>query len=104
MVMRVAIVAALVAATAALPLPAYAEIHLDVYPQGTQTKNPVADNITRLNVNKLEKGARDQVKGAHLAIIEKETGKMVVDWVSDGTTKEISRNADDPNSGAGAGP
>ena len=94
------IVAVLMAVTVAMPRLASADVVLDVYPTGTQTKNPVADNITRLNVDKLEKGARDQVLGAHLAILEKETGNLVVDWWTDGKTKEISRNADDPNSGA----
>lgn len=99
-VMSYVIVAVLMAVTVAVPRLASADVVLDVYPTGTQTKNPVADNITRLNVDKLEKGARDQVLGAHLAILEKETGNLVVDWWTDGNTKEISRNADDPNSGA----
>lgn len=60
-----------------------------------RTKNPVADNITRLNVNKLEKGSRDYVKGAHMCIIEKETGRMVTEWVTDGTTHEVARNTGD---------
>ena len=54
---------------------AKADTVLDYDP--TTTINPVADNITRLNVNKLEKNSHDGVKGAHMAIIEKETGRVV---------------------------
>lgn len=63
-----------------------------------RTKNPVADNITRLNVNKLEKGSRDYVAGAHMCIIEKATGRLVTEWVSDGSTHEIARNTGDKSS------
>lgn len=63
-----------------------------------RTSNPVADNITRLNVNKLEKGSRDYVEGAHLCIIEKETGRLVTEWITDGTTHEIARNTGDKSS------
>ena len=96
-----AVMAVAIAVMAALPTFAYGEIKLEVYPTGTKTKNPVADNITRLNVNKLEKGARDGVVGAKLCIINKETGEMVGEpWISDGTTHEIARNSDNPKSGA----
>lgn len=81
-----------------MPGHAYAYTVLDYDP--TESVNPVADNITRLNVNKLEKGARDRVKGAHMAIFEKETGKLVTEWISDGSTHEVARNTDDPNRGA----
>lgn len=90
--------AALVVAAMAVPARAFARTVLDYEP--TQTVNPVADNITRLNVNKLEKGARDYVKGAHMAIFEKETGKLVTEWVTDGSVHEVARNTDDPNRGA----
>lgn len=60
-----------------------------------RTKNPVADNITRLNVNKLERGSRDYVKGARMCIIEKETGRIVTEWVTDGETHEVARNTGD---------
>ena len=80
--------------------PAFADTVLDVYPDSYTPKNPVQDNITRLNVNKLEKGARDFVKGAHLAIYEKETGKLITEWISDGSVHEVARNAEGENKGA----
>lgn len=92
------IMAALFVAMIVVPGRAYAEVVLDYDP--TETVNPVADNITRLNVNKLEKGARDYVQGAHMAIFEKETGKLVTEWITDGTAHEVARNTDDPNRGA----
>ena len=93
-----AIVAAFLAVAVALPARALAVTVLDYDP--TETINPVADNITRLNVNKLEKGSRDYVKGAHMVIIEKETGKVVAEWTTDGSTHEVARNTDDPKHGA----
>lgn len=94
-----ALVAALVAATAVLLLTldiAFADTVLDY--DANRTTNPVADNITRLHVNKLEKGARDYVVGARLCIIEKETGRVVTEWVSDGSVHEIARNIGDKSS------
>ena len=92
------LVVTLVAATMVVPARAFAKTVLDYDP--SQTINPVADNITRLNVNKLEKGAQDYVEGAHMAIFEKETGKMVTEWVTTGSVHEVARNTDDPNRGA----
>ena len=74
-------------ATLALPSVALAETVLEYDP----VKNPVADNVTRLEVNKLERGSRDYVKGARMAIIEKETGTVVHEWTTDGTTQEVAR-------------
>lgn len=98
--MAVAIVAVAICAAAAVALSvrAYATTTLEYEP--TDSINPVSDNITRLNVNKLEKGSRDYVEGAHMVIIEKETGKVVTEWVTDGKTHEVARNTDDPNRGA----
>lgn len=86
------IVAAIVAATIVASGHAFAVTTLDYDP--TETINPVADNITRLNVNKLEKGARDYVEGAHMAIYEKDTGRLVTEWVTDGKVHEVARNAE----------
>ena len=94
------IVAAILVIAAAVVLPARAFAKTTLEYEPTNTINPVADNITRLNVNKLEKGSRDYVKGAHMVIIEKETGKVVTEWVTDGSTHEVARNTDDPNRGA----
>jgi len=67
------------------PAHALAETVIDYKPQN----NPVADNVTRLDVNKLEKGSREYVKGAHMAIIEKESGNVAADWTTDAATHTI---------------
>lgn len=91
-------VAFLVAAAVALPAHAFATTVIEY--DNEKTINPVQDNITRLNVNKLEKGSRDYVKGAHMVVIEKETGKVITEWTTDGTTHEVSRNSKDSDHGA----
>lgn len=86
---------ALVAAMAALPAFAQAKVVLDVYDENYTPKNPVADNITRLYVNKLDKNSREHVKGAMLCIINESTGQMVGEpWESNGTAHEIARNVE----------
>lgn len=83
------------AAVVALPMRAQAKVVLDVYDENYTPKNPVADNITRLYVNKLDKSSRDHVKGATLCIIDEETGEMVGEpWTSDGSAHEIARNVE----------
>ena len=91
-----AIVAALVAATAVLVLSctlALAETVLDY--DANRTENPVADNITRVRIYKLEEGTLDPVEGAHLCIIEKATGRVITEWISDGTPHNILRTHGD---------
>ena len=74
------IAAASVAAALAVPGAAFATTDLEYDPTG----NPVADNPTRVEVNKLEEGSDSKlVAGAHLQILD-ENGKVVADWVSDG--------------------
>lgn len=85
-------IAVLVAAMASFPVRARAEIVLDVYENGYEAKNPVADNITRVKINKLDKSDREPVKGALLCIVNEETGDVVDKWRTDGTTHEIARN------------
>lgn len=87
-----AIMAAFVVAMIVVPGRAQAKTVLDYDP--TETINPVADNITRLDVDKLEKGSRDPVKGAVLQVIKKETGEVIDEWTTDGTTHEIARNVE----------
>lgn len=92
--MVVAVVMLLLSATTALGKTGTTVLDYDA----NRTKNPVADNITRLNINKLEKGSRDYVKGAHLCIIEKETGRIVTEWVTGEDTHEVARNTGDKSS------
>ena len=88
-----------VAVLAALSLPATGALAKTVLDyDANRTENPLADNITRLNVNKLERGSHERVAGAHLCIIEKDTGRVVTEWVSDGSAHEIARNAGDKSS------
>ena len=56
--------------------------------------NPVADNVTRLDVNKLETGSRDAVVGAKMQIIDEETGAVVAEWTTDGRQHELSKILD----------
>lgn len=46
----------------------------------------VSDDITRLHVNKLDADTHEYVQGAKMAIIEKDTGTVVDEWVSGTTT------------------
>lgn len=94
--MLLVIATAIMAVAVMLPYQAFAEtVVVDVNTEdagSTDRQNPVADNITRLYVNKLEKGSRDAVKGAVLCIIEEATGKTVRTWTSNGEPYEVSRN------------
>ena len=94
--MLLVIATAIMAVAVMLPYQAFAEtVVVDVNTEdagSTDRQNPVADNITRLYVNKLEKGSRDSVKGAVLCIIEEATGKTVRTWTSNGEPYEVSRN------------
>ena len=90
-------VAALVALVAALawallgPAPALAETVLEYEPQD----NPVADNVTRVLVNKLRADTHDPVEGAHLVIYpQSDPTTVVAEWVSTGTAHEIARTLD----------
>ena len=51
----------------------------------------VADDITRIHVNKLDAGTHEQVKGATMAIIERDGGKVIDEWVTDGSTHELDK-------------
>ena len=91
-----ALAAAAIAAVLLVPSVAVAEVTLDYEPE----VNPVADNVTRLEVNKLKKGSRDFVEGAHLQILD-ENGNVVkdangnpVEWVSGKGYHEIAKVLD----------
>ena len=85
-------IAVVLAAMASFPVVARAEVVLDVYENGYEAKNPVADNITRVKINKLDKSDHEPIKGALLCIVNEETGEIVDKWESNGTTHEIARN------------
>lgn len=52
--------------------------------------NGVYDELTRVNISKLETHTHDFVEGAELAIIEKSTGRTVVSWTTGSQTEVIS--------------
>ena len=85
----IALVVALLAPGAAL---AYEpDVYLDYEP----TENPVADNVTRVLVNKLRKDTHEYVEGAHLVIYkESDPSTVVAEWISTGTAHEIARTLD----------
>ena len=90
------------AAMVVVPGRANGKTVLDVYSDSYTPKNPVQDNITRLEVHKLEKGSRDPVKGAVLQVIKRDTGEVIQEWTSDGTENPhtIARNVDGKLQGA----
>lgn len=54
----------------------------------------VTDDITRVHVNKLDADTHEYVQGASMAIIEKETGKVVDEWVTGKSTHQNEKNLD----------
>lgn len=58
------------------------------------TANPVADRTVHIDVNKLDSDTHEFVVGAHLQIIDKETGEIKADWVSNGSTQASARELD----------
>ena len=83
-------VAALLAALLG-PLPASAETVLEYEPQD----NPVADNVTRVLVNKLRADTHEPIEGAHLVIYPaSDPSTVVAEWVSTGEAHEIARTLD----------
>ncbi len=53
----------------------------------------VADDITRLHVNKLDADTHEPVIGATMVIVD-EDGNTVAEWVSDGSTFKIEKGLD----------
>ena len=54
----------------------------------------VSDDVTRLHVNKLDSDTHEYVEGATMAIIEKETGVVVDEWVTGSGTHENEKGLD----------
>lgn len=52
----------------------------------------VSDDITRLNVAKLDPDTREYVKGATMQIIVKDTGEVVDEWVTTDATHKNEKN------------
>ena len=85
-----AVTMALVAALLAPGL-ALAETVLEYEPQD----NPVADNVTRVLVNKLRADTHEPIEGAHLVIYPaSDPSTVVAEWVSTGEAHEIARTLD----------
>ena len=83
----VAVVVAAVIACGFLAQSAFAKETLDA-PMN------VSDDITRVHVNKLDADTHEYVQGASMAIIEKETGKVVDEWVTGSGAHENEKNLD----------
>ncbi|MEE0956098.1 MAG: Cna B-type domain-containing protein, partial [Eubacterium sp.] len=56
------------------------------------TAQGVADKVTNLNVQKLDKDSLKPIAGAHLQILEKATGSVVQDWTSGQTGTSFYRS------------
>lgn len=87
------VLAVTMAFVAALLAPglALAETVLEYEPQD----NPVADNVTRVLVNKLRADTHEPVEGAHLVIYPaSDPSTVVAEWVSTGEAHEIARTLD----------
>lgn len=56
--------------------------------------NPVADNVTRLEMTKYEKGTDKVLSGAHMQIIEEETGRVVAEWTTGDSSELIEKKLD----------
>ena len=54
----------------------------------------VSDDITRVHVNKLDADTREYVQGAKMAIIEKDSGLVVDEWVTGGSTHQNEKGLD----------
>ena len=91
---RFIVLLALAVATVVCAKPAIADDGSTVILDYKPTANPVADRTVHLNVNKLDRDTHEFVKGAHLQVIDKETGEVKADWISDGTTQASARELD----------
>ena len=54
----------------------------------------VSDDITRIHVTKVDAGTHEALKGAKMAIIDRETGEVIDEWTTDGTTHETEKLLD----------
>ena len=89
LVAMIAIVVALLAPGAALA--DENTVTLDYEP----TENPVADNVTRLEVNKLRADTHDYVEGAHMVIYPQgDPNNIVAEWVTATSMYELARVLD----------
>ena len=87
------VMAALAVAVALVPAIARADekkVLLDYRPQ----EHAVADRTVHFNVKKLDRDTHEYVRGARLQIIDKETGSVVAEWTSDGSTEQTARELD----------
>ena len=91
---RFMVLIALAVTAVVCAVPAIADDGSTVILDYQPTANPVADRTVHLDVNKLDRDTHEFVKGAHLQIIDKETGEVKADWISDGTTQESARELD----------
>lgn len=86
--------AALLAAAAVCVPSAFAnrEISAPTRPDGSTMT--VSDDITRIWVDKLDERTHDAVKGAKMQILVRDTGEVVDEWTTDGTTHVFEKGLD----------
>lgn len=58
------------------------------------TANPVADRTVHVDVHKLDRDTHEYVKGAHLQILDKETGEVMIEWTSGEDKQQVNRILD----------
>lgn len=57
----------------------------------TAEAKDVSDEVTKLNVSKLDAANHEYVSGAKMQIIEKSSGNVVCEWTTDQSTKALER-------------
>ena len=88
--------AAAMAAFAAAMLLAFTLVVPQAWAENRQLDAPVtvSDDTTHVQVNKLDPDTRDYVQGASMAIIEKDTGLVVDEWVTGSSSHQNEKVLD----------
>ena len=96
---RAAAAAAAAACAALLALSAFVpsafanrEISAPTLPDGSTMT--VSDDVTRIQVDKLDERTHEAVKGARMQILARGTGEVVDEWTTDGTTHVLEKGLD----------
>ena len=96
---RAAAAAAAAACAALLALSAFVpsafanrEISAPTLPDGSTMT--VSDDVTRIQVDKLDERTHEAVKGARMQILARDTGEVVDEWTTDGATHVLEKGLD----------
>jgi len=85
---------ALMMALALAPQQALANREISAPTREDGTTLTVADDITRIHVDKVDAGTHEFVVGAHMQILVQATGEVVDEWYTDGTTHKFEKGLD----------